>query len=208
MAVGHATKRGQACRTNVSPGHNDLRRQGEPQPRDAWLFACCFCCCCVITINRTVPATVHGHLRGSRMLQSNPDGQPGEGSQRVPYAAGQLRGAVPPPPYYCDRPRRLGGCSSCAVPASAKTIVGAVFKCARRCVDVRFRHQDVDRGQYYFYGPRSPVPSYFTVPFVRSQMSPQRYARRASCPTAEGVKKLSSSSDRTVTPHHPIQCGS
>merc|ERR1712227_386329 len=30
-----------------------------------------------------------------------------------------------------------------------------------------------------------------------TEMSPQRYARRASCPTAEGVKKLSSSSDRT-----------
>merc|ERR1712167_274597 len=32
-----------------------------------------------------------------------------------------------------------------------------------------------------------------------TEMSPQRYARRASCPTAEGVKKLSSSSDRTST---------
>merc|ERR1711934_1281784 len=32
-----------------------------------------------------------------------------------------------------------------------------------------------------------------------SELSPQRYARRASCPTAEGVKKLSSSSDRTST---------
>merc|ERR1712100_479109 len=32
-----------------------------------------------------------------------------------------------------------------------------------------------------------------------TEMSPQRYAGRASCPTAEGVKKLSSSSDRTST---------